>query len=298
MDFMLTAAQKERFVSEFRHRLEHAEALPVLPEVARELIKLRNDADAGIPELVAVVEKDPSSSAQLLRYARLSMYGYGDRIKSVSDAVQLVLGFEKTLHMALGLAAGKPLRMEPEGPLGRKEFWKHSIYTAALCQALAAQMPAELRPSSGVAYLAGLMHDIGYLLLGHLYPQEFSLLNQVVAKYPDIKTREMELISLGVSHDMVGMWLMRAWNMPEEVIVGVGEHCFPDYDGEYAVFPKLINISNQVLKYSDSDNAMSESYDAMRIESLGIDEAGFKRAIDQAFGISSELDQMSADMAA
>ncbi len=297
MDFMLTATQKERFVSEFRHRLEHAEALPILPEVARELIMLRNDADAGIAELVAVVEKDPAGSAQLLRYARLSMFGYGDRIKGIGDAIQLVLGFEKALHMVLGLVAGKPLRMEPEGPLGRKEYWKHSVYTAMLCQALAAQMPSDIRPGAGVAYLAGLMHDIGYLLLGHLYPQEFSLLNQVVAKYPDIKTREIELISLGVSHDMAGMWLMRAWNMPEEVVVGVGEHCFPDYDGEHAVFPKLINLSNQVLKYSDTDSAMSESYELMQIESLGIDENGFKRAIEQVFGISSELDQMSADMA-
>ncbi len=298
MDVMLTATQKERFVSEFRHRLEHAEALPVLPEIARELLLLRNDAGAGIPELVAVVERDPLSAAQLLRHARLSMFGYGERIKTVADAVQLVLGFEKSLHMVLGLAAGKPLRMEPEGPLGRKEFWKHSVYTAMLCQSLALQMPAELRPDPGIAYLAGLMHDIGYLLLGHLYPHEFSLLNQVVARYPDIKTREMELISLGVSHDMVGMWLMRAWEMPAEVVVGVGEHCFPDYDGEYAIFPKLINIANQALKCSDLGGAMSESYEAMQVVSLGLDEEEFRQAVERVVAISSELDQMAGEMAA
>ncbi len=298
MDFMLTATQKERFSSEFRHRLEHTEALPVLPEVARELLVLRHDANAGIPELVAVVERDPASAAQLLRHARLSMFGYGERINTVNDAVQLVLGFERSLHMVIGLAAGKPLRMEPGGPLGRKAFWKHSVYVAVLCQSLASQMPSGYRPNPGVAYLAGLMHDVGYLLLAHLYPHEFSLLNQAVERYSDIKVREIELISLGVSHDMVGMWLMRAWNMPKEVVVGVAEHCFPDYDGEYSVFPKLIYMANQALRYHNLGGNMSAIYEAMQIASLGIDEESFEQVIGRVFGISSELDQMSEEMAA
>ncbi len=298
MDFMLSAAQKERFVAEFRHRLEQAEALPILPEVARQLIQLRNDPNAGIPELVAVIEKDPSSAAQLLRYARLSTFGYGDRIKTISDAVQLVLGFEKALHMVLGLAAGKSLRMEPDGPLGRKNFWRHSVYTASLCQALAARLPAGEQPPLGLIYLAGLLHDIGYMLLGHLYPYEFSLLNQIVAKYPDMETRELELITLGISHDRVGMWLMKAWEMPEEVVVGVGEHYFPDYDGHHAVYPKLISIANTLLKFHESGGALGERYGDTGLENLGIGEEAFHAALDQVFGIASELEQVAEEMAA
>lgn len=300
MDFMLTRAQKQRFVSEFRHRLENAEALPILPEVAGELLKLRNNPNAGIPELIDVVKQDPSSAAQLMRYARLSIFGYGDRIKTLDDAVQMVLGFDKALCMVLGWAAGKPLRMEANGPLGRKALWRHGVYIATLCQALAAEMPAKSRPSLGLAYLTGLMHDIGFMLVGHLYPHEFSLLNEVVAKYSEIEIRELELITLGVSHDMTGMWLMRAWNMPEEVVVGVGEHYFPDYDGKHCIFPKLVHMADNVLALYDSKgaSALSEGYAPLGLDRLQISEESFDKVVEQVFGISSELNGMAEQLAA
>lgn len=298
MNCMLSPDQRQRFATEFRQRLEQKIDLPPLPEVARELLLLRNRPNADTSKLIKVVERDPAIAAQLLSYARLSVFGYGERIKSLDEAVQLVLGYEKALHMAMGLAAGKSLQMQPEGPLGRKMFWQHSLHSAMLTQALAVALPSAQRPEMGLSYLAGLLHDIGYMLFGHLYPKEFAMLNELVSHYPDREVRDMELLGFGVSHDMIGLWLMQAWNMPEEIVVAVGEHYFFDYDGKHACYPKLVALANQLLKTEYNESSMAGSRDLIRVDSLGLDDERVSRALERVLEVSPQLDIMARELAA
>lgn len=298
MNTMLSPDQKQLFATEFRQRLEQKIELPPLPEVARELLLLRNRANADAASLIAVVERDPAIAAQLLTYARLSVFGYGNRIKSLDEAVQLVLGYEKALHMAMGIGAGKSLRMQAEGPLGRNAFWHHSLHTGMLTQALAVALPAQQRPQMGLAYLAGLLHDIGHMLFGHLYPEEFAMLNQLVSSYPDRDVREMELLGFGVSHDMIGLWLMQAWDMPEEIVVAVGEHYFSDYGGKHALYPRLVAFANQLLKIEFNESAMAGNRDLILVDSLGLDDERVNRALGRVLEVSPQLEVMARELAA
>ena len=277
MELMLNSSQKQRFVEELRHRLEEGVNLPVLPEVAQELLLVRNRATADVADLVSIVSKDPVISGEIIRYARMSIFGYGDRIKTLEDAIQLVLGYEKTLHLGIGLSAGRGLPVEMDGPLGCRAFWHRSLASATLAQALAKALPASGRPSVGVSYLAGLMHDIGYLLFGSLYPEEFSELNKMVVKYSQIEQRDLEFHCIGISHDMMGAYLMRAWNMPEEITVAVAEHHFPDYAGQYAIYPTLVYLSHQLL----CKDQIMETKDVFwaKFERVGLEEAAAQSAL-------------------
>jgi HD-like signal output (HDOD) protein len=295
---MLSPNQRQAFAAEFRHRLEQKIELPPLPEVARELLLLRNNTKADVVKLTAVVERDPGVAAQLLSYARLSVFGYGSRIKTLEEAVQLVLGYEKALHMAMGIAAGKSLQMQAEGPLGRKAFWQHSLHTAMLTQALASALPLEQRPQPGIGYLAGLLHDIGYMLFGHLYPKEFAMLNKLIGDYPSKSARELELLGFGISHDMIGLRLMQAWNMPEEIVVAVSEHFFFDYDGKYAIYPKLVALANQLLKIHANNSSMASNKELIRVDTLGLDDERVMRALDRVLEVSPQLEAMARDLAA
>ncbi len=299
MDFLLTPAHKLRFSTEFRSRLEQLTDLPGLPETAKALVLLRNDPDADIFSLVGVIEQDPAIAMQVIAYGRSAVFGYGDRITTVKDAVSIVLGFQKGLHMALGLSAGRSLKMIDEGPLGRTKFWSHSVTIAALMERLAPSVSAEQKIDPGLAYLSGLFHDIGFMLLGHLYPYEFSVLNDLVAKYPDIETRELELLCLGVSHDMTGMWLMRAWGLPEELVVGVGEHYFPDFDGHHSGYSKLVSVANQMIKHDlDGACALSEMARSCDIDDLGLSEEAVAKALDYIRRHESILQDMTQALAA
>jgi HD-like signal output (HDOD) protein len=300
MHYMPSQARKQQFVAEFRRRLENINELPAMPEVATELLALRNDPAADIAKLVKVVSKDPGISAQIMRYSRLSLFGYGERIQTLDNAISLVLGFDKALHLAIGLAAGNCMMMQADGPLGRHNYWRHSFTTAILCQTLAHALPEQHRPSPGVAYLAGLLHDIGFLLIGHLYPDEFAMLNDLVKRYYDKDARELELLSLGISHDMVGLYLMRAWNMPEEIRVAVSEHHFPEYGGKHSVYSKLVYLANSFQhRQADHQGVMMEDHHAQAImKELGLNEDTVQDVLRQLVEVRGEISAMVEQMAA
>jgi len=298
MEYMLSAERKQAFVVEFRRCLEKSVDLPALPEVAQELLALGDNPDANISDLTAIISRDPGVSLQILQFARLSGFGYGERIKTIEDAVQLVLGFNKALHMAMGLSAGRSLKMPNGGPLGRKRFWEHSLHSAMLAQLLAKELPADKGADPGISYLAGLVHDIGFLLLGHLYPTEFATLSRLIEKCSDRELRELEFQCLGISHDMIGLFLMKAWKMPEEIIAAVGEHHFPDYGGKHAIYAKLVYLANQLLIQQGRGYGEQNNYVLSAMPELGLEETQIERALTGLHELSPEMARLAEDMAA
>lgn len=299
MDYMLSAANKKAFVAEFRDRLEKGVDLPPLPEVAQRLLLLRNQSDPSIQRLTEIINKDPGLATQVVHYARLSNFGYGERIKTVDDAVMLVLGYSKALHMATGLSAGRALQMPADGPLGRKRFWDHSLKSAILTQALGDELPKTCEVDHGMSYLSGLTHDIGYLLLGHLYPLEFSMLNQLMERYDGGERRELEFQCLGISHDMIGQCLMRSWGMPQEVIVATGEHHFPDYGGRFSVYSKLVFLANKLI-LAERQGDLDEGAISRYVETTGLElsREQVEKAVHNVRDVSPEVSRMAVEIAA
>lgn len=231
-----------------KSRIESLEKLPTMPGIARQIIQLRGNPNGTVDDLAKIVVSDPSLAAQVMRYARSPLYAYQGKIDSVQTAIARVLGYEMVLNLALGIAAAKPFKVPRKGPLGLDAFWQHALYSAALTQGLSTLIPAEMRPATGMAYLSGLLHNLGHLLLGHLFKQEFLILNKFLAQDPDKSIVDTELEVLGIDHGRMGAWLMRAWRMPEETIIAVQEHHNERYRGVHAIFPLLVLVSDCILK--------------------------------------------------
>ncbi len=298
MSHIIDPARKQVLSAELRRRLESGVDLPVLPEIARELILLRNRPTADISDLVSIVAKDPVISAQIMRHGRMPIYGYGNRIESLGEAIQLVLGYDKSLHLAMGLSAGKNLWVEKNGPLGARAVWSYGLKCAMVSQNLAKELPAKERPGLGLAYLAGLMHDIGFLLFGVLYPQEFSTLNKAVEKYNHIEIRELEFHVVGISHDMIGSALLSAWNLPDEVVTAAAEHHFPDYDGQHAIFAKLVYLAGQLVSMNDRHETTYSEKALVILNSLGLNEDAVQRVSKNFKEMNADFEQMVEGMVA
>jgi HD-like signal output (HDOD) protein len=239
-------------------RIEQVYELPSMPDLGRRFLKLREDSSAGAPQLARVIQLDPSLAAQVIRYASSSCHGYPGRVSSVQDAIGRVLGYDIVLNLALGLAAGRSFRIPDEGPLGLSRFWEHAVLSAVLVHRLGASLPREVRPDPGFSYLCGLLHDFGILLLGHLFPPEFQLLNRFAAANPQRTLPELECQLLGMGgakellamgHARIGAWLMQAWKMPESVAVALLEHHNADYRGEHEVIVHLVQLSDFLQRY-------------------------------------------------
>ncbi len=291
-------SNKAEFNTLFRQQLRDTEALPPLPESARQLLKLRNNPDANLDTLIEVIEQDPSLTAQVLRYGRQAIYGYGDRIQEVQHAVSLVMGFDTALHFCLGLASGKSLQCQNSGPLSRMTIWQQALECATLCQRLSAFCKGENKPSKGLSYLCGLMHNFGYLAFGHMHPKEYAYLNTLLGRHPTVDIRAIELHAFGISHDKIGMELMRAWEMPAAVIRATAEHHFPDYDGEYATYAKLVALSNRLLEHPGMYDSAEFLQTNQLLSQLGISQVDADEALAEVRAQHSEFMSMAHAMAA
>jgi HD-like signal output (HDOD) protein/prolyl-tRNA editing enzyme YbaK/EbsC (Cys-tRNA(Pro) deacylase) len=292
---------------EVKRRVQQLYDLPPMPEMALRILELRRNPNASAADLARVVELDPSFAATVTRYACSPLYAYRGKINSIHDAIARVLGYDMVMNIALGLAAGKSLKNPPDGPLGLNAFWRHATYSAALVQALVQAMPKALRPGPGMAYLAGLLHNFGFLLLGHLFQPEFYLLNKLVATNPGIPVTELEKHVLGMGqaqevmgmgHAVIGAWLMQSWNMPEEIIVALREHHNEGYDGEHAVFSRLVLIADCLLKGQGIGDATCSDLPESVLHALGLDQAKIEAIFMGMLSKRDDLEYMSRLLAA
>lgn len=306
MQTILQVSEQPIHAGEIRRRIEQVYELPPMPEMARRILNLRNNPDASIAELSCIVEMDPSLAAQVVRYAASPFYAYRGRIDSIHDAITRVLGFDMVMNMALGLATGRSFHNPCEGPLGLHAFWRHAIYTATLAQALAKRMPPKARPQPGMVYLAGLLHNFGFLLLGHLFPPEFKLLNKLVAAHPESPVTSLEKCVLGMGqaqnflemgHAQIGTWLMQSWQMPEEIIVTLREHHNPEYLGDHALFPHLVMVADHVLKGHEIGDAPDAQLPPASMERLELTEDIVRETEEQLFMDCTALDLMARQLA-
>jgi len=264
------AAIKQFTPLRIKQRLEETLDLPPLPETARKIIELRVDPHADTAELANVVEMDPGMAAQVVSWARSPYYGVKGEIKSVEEAVIRVLGFDLVINLALGLALGRTLTVPKEGPNGYAPFWQQAVVTAALMGELARLMPAKDRPNTGTAYLCGLLHNFGYLILGHVFPPQFSLVNRHIEANTHIHRSLIEKHLMGLSREQVSSLLMQQWRMPEEVVVALRSQHNPCYEGEYSTCANLLYVATRALRSRGfGDGAWEEPKEEV-IERLGI----------------------------
>ncbi|HHM06195.1 MAG TPA: HDOD domain-containing protein [Gammaproteobacteria bacterium] len=284
--------------ADIRRRIESLSELPAMPAMAQKILGLRADPNADVSRLAELVEQDPSLAAQVIRYARSPFFAYGGKVDSVHTAIARVLGFEMVMNLALGIAAARPFRIPSIGPLGLNNFWRHATYSAALVQALAKSLPLAQHAPPGLSYLAGLLHNFGHLLLGHLFKREFCMLNNLITDHPELPLEELEQRALGVTHPELGAWLMARWNMPEEIIVATRHHHDESYAGPHAIYPRLVMIADHVLKgHGIGDAPQAELPDAV-LEALGAEELqilmAVRRILDGCEGLNAMARQLAA----
>lgn len=292
--------------SDVRKRLDQLYSLPPMPQVALRILQIKDDPESTVDDLASCVELDPSLAAQVVRYARSPFFGYRGDINNIRDAIHKVLGFSMVTNISIGLASGKSFKNPADGPLGLNEFWRQATYTSALVQEFAKVLPKDKRPNPGLAYLAALVHNFGYLLLGHLFKPEFFLLNKLVSANPDVPITDLEkqvlgmgdaqyVISLG--HAKLGAWLMHSWDMPDEVVITIGEHHNPEYDGPHCIFPALVLIADRLIRSKGFGDGDAEEIPQIVLDRLGLTLDKVNEVFEKVMNGSDSLDNIANQLA-
>ena len=292
------AGNKNAPAPDLRERLTKLEVPPKMPILTQKIIQLNNNPYAHGEDLAKLLEGDLNLSEQIIRYAQTAPYVKNSAISTVRQAISRSLSYDVVMNFGLGVSATRAFKITSHGPLGLQAFWRHATYSATLIHGLCQALPRKQHLQPGTAVLCGLLHNIGYLVFGYLFPKEFAALNVAFSEPLDSSITELEQRKFGITHTELGHWLMESWSMPSELITVTEEHHNGDYSGPYKEYVRLVYLTDTLLKQHNigdaSDNEIGDEF----LQSMGLTKQQVNTALEKTIQGSNELDNMARQLAA
>jgi HD-like signal output (HDOD) protein len=201
-----------------------AGALPSIPSLFVEVMNKLEDPDGCAQDVANIIAKDPAMTAKILQLSNSAFFGLRRRISDPRDAV-LYLGLDTLKSLALTVKAFSQFTVRPSSRFSIEDLGKHTILTGILARKIAI---AEGVPRQEVedSFMAGLLHDIGKLVLVSAAPARY----EQAIKYAELNgvhRREAELKTFGTTHSEIGTYLLWLWGLPDRVVEAVAYHHAP-----------------------------------------------------------------------
>lgn len=225
-----------------------------LPEVVLRINEMVNDEHANAADISRVISQDPGLATRLLKIANSPMYGNMRQIDSINRAVT-ILGTKQIRDITISTTAAKVFEGIPNDVISVADFWHHSLYCALLARSLAIHSK---KANAETLFTAGLLHDIGHLIMLNRIPQEelaAIMLTVQGEASKDLIDAERDL--LGFDHTEVGAHLARQWHLPEIIVECIAYHHHPSQAKHHASAVAHIHIANAIasLPYGDIPSA-------------------------------------------
>jgi putative nucleotidyltransferase with HDIG domain len=274
----------------FEHVIRQIQELPSLPVVVLELLSSMDQDDTDVHVLAQKIELDQALAAKTLRIANSSFYGMQSKVTSIPQAVS-VLGFHsiRTVVTACALTGSfAPV----SGGFDFQAFWRHSLATAVAARLLA----PHLRVNPETAFTAGLLHDLGTLVLVTRFPAEHALVRSYRQAH-DCQMAEAELAVIGIDHAQVGSALAAYWKFPEAIQQAVANHHAIERL-EAGGLPLAVHLANAValaLDLAGVDDALVPPLSLSGWRSIALDEQAWFALLRQT---EHTFDEMSRIMLA
>jgi len=230
--------------------ISSSEDLPTLPSFGMVIKEHALSGDCTVASLRALVSRDPAAALLVLREANFRAYGRSGRVDNLKEAVNL-LGMKSLRPLLLGLPV---IPADSAGVFGRRldliRFWNHSQAVARLASMLCGEQAPEL---AGPAYLAGLFHDVGKLVLRFRYPNRGPD-GGVEAQRDRLAAVIGERKALGVDHAELGARLLTTCHLPATIVQGVARHHtgFEDEpNSPINAISRIVYLANRVSYHFD-----------------------------------------------
>ncbi|CAH1385753.1 HDOD domain-containing protein [Candidatus Nitrotoga sp. M5] len=257
---------------DLRQAVKYIDTLPAIPVIAQKLLALELDTDEDERKMLMLVEQDPQISAKIIGLSNSATLGSTRKAKSVKEAAAL-LGLNRVKSIATGIAIMSLSSKVSTGKFNTQDLWLHSFGIAFAMLGIARAMPAKLRPKDDQIFLAGMLHDIGYLALAFLDPKRSDELHARLAKESDCFALDIEKEMLEICHDELGAELARHWNLPDEIITVLRYHHAPDVveAAEGKPIVHMISMAEKLLTSFGMNERVNANISDEDWELLGID---------------------------
>lgn len=243
------------------------DGLVTLSHVFIRINQLIDDPDSSMADIAKAVSQDPSFTVRLLRVANSSFYGFSSSIDTVDKAVS-VIGTGRIRSLALSMSVASSFAGLPNALVSMDNFWRHSLYCAVIARILA-RRAGKCDPEA--VFTAGLLHDIGELVIFNRLPEQAKeALLRVLDSVDDLPVYEAERQVMGFDHAQVGMEMARQWNLPPVLGECIGFH---HSIGEAQHFPRevaLVHLANILAQMAEIDTLDPEDVTAADVQAWEI----------------------------
>ncbi len=228
------------------HNLEslllQSNALPSLPEIYTKVSALIESEDASSQDIGDAIQTDPSLTASILKMINSAFYGLASEVTSVPQAISL-LGRRQLKQVMLSSVLSSVFPEIDSAKFSMHDFWEHSIKTAIIARHLAMQNASIIDHEA--FFTAGLLHDIGRLVIATVAPDELAQVMQIAHdEKRDVVEVEAEIF--GVSHIDVGARLMKDWCMPSLLVQCLVKHHDEEHIGPFSIDTSIVYLANRL----------------------------------------------------
>lgn len=264
---------------DIHNRIKSCGFLPSLPHVVAELMQATLSDNSSVGDIAKIIQKDPSLTGHVLKVVNSSFYGLSRKITSPAQAI-IVLGLRAVQNISLTASVFRTFHStKTNGVFSMERFWWHSVVCTLTIKHLSAKLGFS---NEDEAFVAGLLHDIGKLVLYTNYPADYEAIIKQCRHGEDLS--DLEESFFGVNHADVGGWLLESWKIQPFLIDAVRYH-HRDLKGVLTALPlvKLTYFANilshAIFEPKEEDDFEQEIALAGKLFGISVMDVGELRTI-------------------
>jgi HD-like signal output (HDOD) protein/CheY-like chemotaxis protein len=220
--------------------------LPTLPATYQKLVACLKNPNASMDDVANIISMDPAMSARLLKVVNSAYFGLAKPVAEVRRAGTL-LGLDRLMALVLGQGIFTGADMPQVRGFSLEQLWAHSIATATAAHRIAIDEDLD-KEQVAAAFLAGMLHDIGKLVLAMGMPAEYARVLELSQGRPGSE-REIETLELQAAHTDVGAYLVGLWGLPNTIAEAIAFHEDPAQStGEFGL-PGIVHVADRIAHH-------------------------------------------------
>lgn len=251
--------------------VERADALPKLPDTTLQLIRVVNNPDSTIDQIVDIIRYDQTVTTELLRLCNSAYFGLSRTITSIDDAVRYV-GTAKLMQLVMAAHTQALMRPEQTGyGLPPGALWNHAIAVAVGSRMIAHNTAVG---NEGTLFTIGLLHDVGKIVLNENIGAEYNRIVRMVNE-ARITFLESERRLLGITHPEVGELVARRWKLPDPIPNCIRYHHEPSALPQPDPLVDIVHLADAaclMMGIGGGDDSPMYVVDAGSLERVGLKE--------------------------
>ena len=271
-------------IKALRRKVERVSSLPTTPAVLKQISEIIERPDISLDEISNFISNDPALTTKILKMINSAVYGFPGRISSVSHATVL-LGLNVIKGLLIGASIFELMQESMSG------LWEHSINCATTAK-LIAQRKGLKEPED--VYAAGLLHDIGKVILILQFPEEYKkVMNETDVK--GITIFEAEKNHFAEAHAGVGSWLAEKWHFPVNLVESIKYHHEPHLSKNAPLETAIVHLADILVRargFGFAGDHFVPVLNPVAFEYLDLKESDIKeilREVENIRGVTEEL---------